>query len=110
MEPDRSYLIAGRHTAGPGDPGKPPAGAGSASSPAGAEVVTGIASWAPVMLGPGKLGGTRLLGFRGAVNPEVWLHLHPLLSLLGKLQTQLPPLPPKRGQPQTWAMGCRRGF
>lgn len=25
------------------------------------------------------------------MNPEVRLHLHPLLSVLGKLQTQLPP-------------------
>lgn len=31
-----------------------------------------------------------LLGIGGAVNPEVRLHLHPLLSLLGKLQTQRP--------------------
>lgn len=112
MVPDRSGLVAvgGGHTAGPGDPGKSPAGTGSASSPAGVEVVTGAASWAHVLLGLGKLGGTRLLGFGGAVDPEARPHLHPLPSLLGKLQTQLPSLPPKRGQPQTGATGCRRGL
>lgn len=60
------------------------------SFPAGVEVAARAASWAHVMLVPGKPGGTRLLGIGGAVNPEVRLHLHPLLSVLGELQTQLP--------------------
>lgn len=84
---DRSCLVA----AGPGDPGKPPAGAGSGSSPVGVEGAAGATSWARVPLAPGQLGGPPPpLGIGGAVNPEVRLHLHPLLSLLGKLQTQRP--------------------
>lgn len=60
-------------------------------SPAEAEVAAGTVSWALVTLVPGKWGGARLLGPGGVVNPEVRWHLHPLLSVLGKLQTQLPP-------------------
>lgn len=60
-------------------------------SPAEAEVAAGTASRALVTLVPGKWGGARPLGPEGVVNPEVRWHLHPPLSVLGKLQTQLPP-------------------
>lgn len=85
MVPDWGRLVAGGHTAGPGDPRKPPAGVGSMSSPAGVEIAAGAASWARVMLVLGKLGGARLQGIRDAVNLEVRLHLHSLLSVLRKL-------------------------
>lgn len=98
--PDRSRPAAGG-PAEPGDPGKPSAGAGSRSQsprglPDGAEVAAGAASWARVELVPGKPGSAR-----GAVNPEVRLHLHPLLSVLGKLQAPPPPalLPHRRAAP-----------
>lgn len=49
-------------------------------------MAAGAASWAHVVPVPGKPGSTG-----GAVNPEVRLHLHPPLSMLGKLQAQPSP-------------------
>lgn len=72
-------------------------------------MVTGAASWAHVLLGLGKLGGTRLLGFRGAVDPEARPHLHPLLSLLGEAADTAAPSSSKERAASDWGNRLQEG-
>lgn len=103
---DRSCLVA----AGPGDPGKPPAGAGSGSSPVGVEGAAGATSWARVPLAPGQLGGPPPpAGHRGRCESRGEAASTPTALTVGEAADTAAPLPPKGGQPWAWAMRCRVG-